>query len=110
MITPRVAHVGARVAAPGPPRGHQAFTKAYSENPWQNKGRPRLLDVPLRYVTNAIRGVQKSGIINQNSCKNSWKQSNSEKNKVTLNPVAPTGGPRAHRAPHSFAKAHVGNP
>ena len=100
----------ARSWAPRPPRGHQAFTKAYSGNPWENKGEPRLLDVPLRYVRGAIRGVRDQEIVSRKSCKNSGTTSKSEKHKFPLNPVAPSGAPGPPRGHQAFTKAYSENP
>ena len=85
--------------ATGPPRGHQAFTKVYSENPWKNKGEPRLLGVPLCYVSDAIRGVRKSVTFNQKREKSLEIQENVAKQLPTKSGGVERAPARALRAP-----------
>ena len=65
--------------APSALRGPQCFAKAHVENPWENKGERRFLEVPLCYVRDGIRGEHIPVIINQKTIQNSEKQANLEK-------------------------------
>ena len=95
-------------AAPSVLRGPQPFAKAHVENPWENKGERRFLQVPLCYVRDGIRGGPIPVIINQ-KVQNVVKTSESGKSRYSTNPMRPNGGPGAPRGPQSSAKAHVEN-
>ena len=96
-------------AAPSALRGPQSFAKAHVENPWENKGERRFLEVPLCYVRDGIRGGLIPVIINQKPFKNVVKTSESGKSRYPANPMRPNGATGAPRGPQSSAKAHVEN-
>ena len=96
--------------APGAPGGPQCFAKAHVENPWENKGERRFLEVPLCYVRDGIRGEQFPDIFEQKTLQNSGKTSESGKTYYAANPMGPSGAPSAPRGHKSSPRAHVGNP
>ena len=95
--------------APSALRGPQCFAKAHIENPWENKGERRFLQVPLCYVRDGIRGGLIPVIINKNRSKRCKKQVNLENSRYPTNPMRPNGVTGAPRGPQSSAKAHVEN-
>ncbi len=96
--------------APSALRGPQCFAKAHVENPWENIGERRFLEVPLCYVRDGIRGEQFPDIFEQKTLQNSGKTSESGKTYYAANPKGPSGAPSAPRGHKSSPRAHVGNP
>ena len=76
-----------RAGAPSAPRGPQSSAKAHVENPWENKGKRKFLEVPLCYARDGVRGEQIPATINQKSFKNVVKTSKSGKSRYAANPM-----------------------
>ena len=96
--------------APRAPRGHHSFAGAHVENPWENKGFVRSLEVPVCYVREGIRGGRLPGTADQIPFKNISKTSISGKTRYPTNTMGPNGAPSVLRGTQSPAKAHVDNP